>query len=338
MTKVVWLAEDGIVVHRGDVVARLDAGDAMRAVHDAETALVGADAALRLQRISSTADVAKTEVALANANTDLDQHRAFQPTDPALYSRDEIAEAAIDVRVAAAVQAQATLAATVGRTTAQSGVRLAVFDRDKAKLELDRTTTALTAMDITAPVDGVLVLRRDEDGGAVKPGATLWPGETIGEVPDVSVMEAELFVLEVDGDGLAVGQAVDLALASRPDATFHGTVRLVDRLARPRSGAGPVPYVSVVVALADTDPVMKPGARVHGVVAISTRPELAVPRQAVVERGGRTFVYRRSPVGLVPVAVEVGAATAGRVAVTAGLDDGDVIALRAPGDAQGGSR
>jgi HlyD family secretion protein len=334
--KLVWLAEDGIAVHRGDVVARLDATDAMRDVHDAEATLVRADAELRSQRISSGADLAKTEVALVNATTDLDQQRAFQPTDPALYSRDQIEEAAIDVDVAAAREAQAALAARIGHGTARSGVQLAAFDRDKAKLALDRASVALTAMDIRAPADGVLVLLRDDAGAAVKPGTEVWPGETIGEVPDVTAMEAELFVLEVDGDGLAVGQGVDLELASRPDAAFHGTVRLVDRLAKPRSGAGPVPYVSVVVTLAGTDAaVMKPGARVHGVVAISAKPELAVPRQAIVERDGRAFVYRRSVAGLLPVAVEVGAATAGRVAVTHGLADGDIFALRAPGGARG---
>ncbi len=248
-----------------------------------------------------------------------------------MFSRDQIEEAAIDADLAAARQAQAALAARVGRGTAHSGIELAALDRDRAKLALDVATTALANLDVRAPADGVLVLRRDDNGEALKPGTMLSPGETVGELPDVSAMEAELFVLEVDGDGLAVDQTVDLTLAARPDATFHGTVRLVDRLAAPRAGAGPVPYVSVVVALAATDAAMKPGARIHGVVAISDAPELAVPRQAIVDRAGRTFVYRRGPVGLVPVAVELGAATAGRVAVKSGLADGDVIALRAPG-------
>jgi hypothetical protein len=58
----------------------------------------------------------------------------------------------------------------------------------------------------------------------------------------------------------------------------------------------------------------------------------------VIERDGKTVVYRRTrgaAAAFEAVAVELGGATSGRVAIAKGLADGDVIALRDPSHAPG---
>jgi hypothetical protein len=75
---------------------------------------------------------------------------------------------------------------------------------------------------------------------------------------------------------------------------------------------------------------MKPGQRVRGTLVLDRDAVLAVPRQAIFDEGGAAVVYRRDARGLTPVTVGLGAATAGRVEITAGLSDGDVVALRRP--------
>ncbi|HSN28104.1 MAG TPA: hypothetical protein VLT45_17575, partial [Kofleriaceae bacterium] len=64
---------------------------------------------------------------------------------------------------------------------------------------------------------------------------------------------------------------------------------------------------------------------------------VAVPRQAVFDRDGKTVVYRQKADGFEPVPVELGAATSGRVVIKTGLEADDVIALRDPTQAASGS-
>jgi len=196
---------------------------------------------------------------------------------------------------------------------------------------VDHAREALAHLEVHAPADGILVWQRDDHGDLPRFGGQVFPDQQLGEIPALDTMEAELFVLEVDGSGLDEGQPADVIVESHPDARYHGAIRRVDKLAKPRELWVPVQYFSVVIALDHTDrAVMKPGQRVHATLELARQDALVVPRQAVFEKDGKAIVYRRGDHGFAPVAVELGAATPGRVAITAGLVAGDAIALRDP--------
>ena len=86
----------------------------------------------------------------------------------------------------------------------------------------------------------------------VNPGRRMGPGQSVGEIPLLDAMEAEVFVLEVDGSGLAEKQAAEVVIEARPDRGYPGTIRLVDKLAQPRQPGSPVQYFAVVIQLATT--------------------------------------------------------------------------------------
>jgi multidrug efflux pump subunit AcrA (membrane-fusion protein) len=92
-----------------------------------------------------------------------------------------------------------------------------------------------------------------------------------------------------------------------------------------------VQYFAVVIELEKTDhATMKPGQRVHGTVILDQEDALVVPRESVVNKEGKNFVFRQGAKGWDTVEVELGAATSGRVVVKSGLAAGDRIALRDP--------
>jgi multidrug efflux pump subunit AcrA (membrane-fusion protein) len=260
-----------------------------------------------------------------------DQRLRFADNDPLLFSRNKIKEAELDGKLAVATQVVAEHETRSEHVLAGSRIQLATLARDRAEQALGRAKSALTSMEIRAPSDGILVLRRNDRGDVPKLGEQMYSGSTIAEIPLLDDMEAELFVLEVDGSGLELGQPADIVVESRPDLTFHGKIRLVDKLAKPRQQRVPVQYFSVVVALDQTSrDVMKPGQRVHAKLVLDAEHALVVPRQAVFERAGTSLVYRRTDHGYISVTVQLGAATAGLVVVRSGLDEGDVIAQRDP--------
>ena len=315
------------------MIARLDPSAAQKGLVEAQADLAAADANLASERVKSTTSVAEADAAVAIATQELDQQRKFQATDPEIFSRNQIIEADIDVSLSAARRDQAALEARIARGVTRANVDLDEIERKRVTTQRDRASAALASMEIRAPGDGVLVLTR-ERGELMKLGSTIWGGQLLAEIPDVSAMEAELFVLEADGDGLAVGQPADVVIQSRPGEIVRGTIKSIDKVAKPRQAIVPINYYSVVVSFATTDrEAMKPGQRVRAKIVLADQRAVVVPRQAVFERGGHAIVYRRDLVrGFVPTVVALGPATSGRVVIASGLGEGDVRAPRDPAE------
>src|SRR5271165_1863332 len=93
-------------------------------------------------------------------------------------------------------------------------------------------------MHITAPIDGLLVIRgnRDSTGGFIMGGMTLPdyhvgdqvnPGSSIAEVIDSSHLEISAEVGETDRTNLKTGQSVEIKIDALPGETFTGKVRTV---------------------------------------------------------------------------------------------------------------
>ena len=329
--KLAWLAPDGSAVKAGDPIARFDRADAEKQLREAQVDLESADARLSEEHLKSDASDLDHAHTATLARQRAEQARQFQAKDPALFSRNEIIEGELDEKLATARQTQAERARDLDRKMTRSDVELVAIARRRAQVTLEHAQTALANLEVKAPHDGVVVLHRDDRGDLPKLGSRMWGNEALAEIPVPGDMEAELFVLEVDGSGLDVGQVATLTVDSHPDVTFHGTIRLVDKLAKPRQPWVPVQYFAAVVTLDRTDrSVMKPGQRVHATLVLATQEAIVVPRQAVFERNGKSIVYRRDAHGFAEVPVELGAATAGRVIVTSGVGDGDVIAERDP--------
>jgi len=330
--KVAWLAADGINVKAKDVVVRFDPTDPEKQLRDGQADLETANAKLGEESIKSATAVAGRDTAAELAGKELDSTRQFQSKDQEIFSRNQIIESEIDETLAGAKKDHAERAKTIERKLSHSKASIINVEQQKAKLAIAHAKTALESMEIRAPHDGVLVLTRDWRGNMPRVGDQLWPGQGVAEIPLLDAMEVEVFVLEVDGSGLAKGQRAEVRIEARPDTVFTGKIRLVDKLAKPRQPGVPVQYFAVVVELEKTDrEAMKPGQRVHADLILDEESALVVPRQAVFNKDAKNVVYRRAKTGVFEaVPVELGPATSGRVVVKAGLAEGDEIALRDP--------
>ena len=164
----------------------------------------------------------------------------------------------------------------------------------------------------------------------------MWRGQEIAEIPALAELEAEVFVLEADARGLGVGRPAQVLVEAHPEAPHKGEISRVDALAKPRIRDSPVQYFGVILALEATDPeTMKPGQRVSATLLLEEIDDaLVVPRQALHQEGDRTWVYRRNGSGFEARQVETGPGSAGLVVITAGIDEGDRIALVEPAEVE----
>jgi RND family efflux transporter MFP subunit len=339
--KIAWLAPDGVFVKKGEVVAKFDPSDPEKQLRDGQSDLASADAKLASARIKAKTSVASRETDASTAADELEQQKRFAQKDPEIFSRNQIIESEIDQNLAGAKQDHATQAKQIEGRRSSSNAAVIDVERKKAQLAIDHATKTLSSMEVSAPHDGVLVLQRNWNGALPKLGDSLFPGQGLAEIPILDAMEAEVYVLEVDGSGLVEKQPADVVVEARPDQTFHGKIRVVDKLAQPRDQGSPVNYFGVTIALDATDTkIMKPGQRVRTTLVLDQEDAIVVPRQAVFEKDGKPIVYKQGDTGFTATSVELGVASAGRVVIKKGLTEGDRIALRDPTrtlDSLGGS-
>ncbi len=331
--RVAWMAPDGGVVHAGEVVVRFDPTEIEKTLADAEGDLASARLKADKQKASDNADIAKLEQDAAVARNEVENARRFQKKDPTVFSRNEIIQSEMDESLAAEKEIHAREVGRTRQDLARADRGLAAVDIRQAEMKIRQARTNLGALVMAAPHDGVLVYKRDYRGELPHVGDQVWSGSTLAEIPDLAVMQAEVYVLEADAGGLAAGRPATLTVESEPGIERAARIARVDSLAKPRLKGSPVQFFAVTLDLAHTDPrTMKPGQRVAVQLRLAERRgALVVPRQAVFQRHGRNVVYRRQAGGaFAEVPVELGPADLGTTVVTAGLTAGDLVALRDP--------
>lgn len=330
--KIAWMEKDGAPVSKGDVVVMFDPTEFEDALVSGNVQRDTVDNRLYGARTSSDATRENLHRDSAQAQLEWESAQNFQLTDEDIFSRRELIESMIDGDLALDKKEYAEDLLIVRQRLSQADRELLEIERRKATLELDKAEKGLSALEIRAPHDGVVVFQRDWRGELPTVGATVWGGRPVAEIPNLDKMEAEVFVLEADAGGIAVGQQATVTLDSAPGRVFEGTVKRVDALARPRIRGVPVQYFGVILELDRTDPgVMKPGARVNATITLERADAaIAIPRQALFERDGVSIVYVDRERAFEPVEVELGAMSLGRVVVKSGLKAGDRIAMTDP--------
>lgn len=177
-------------------------------------------------------------------------------------------------------------------------------------------------LSLPAPVTGVVTVRQ------VVVGQPVSADQSLAEIADLQEVWFLAHVYEKDLGRLHEGAEAEVQLNAYPDEVFGGKVSFVGAQVEPVSRT-----ITARIQLANADGRLRLGlfgtARIV-VTADAVRPELpAVPRSALSEIDGKPVVFVRVAEGeFEPRHVLVGASASGRVAVTAGLREGEIIAVR----------
>lgn len=331
--RVAWIAENGAVLHKGDLVLKLDPTQMQRNLADgqsdlriAEAKIAGASARTENGRASLLLDASQAE-------RELEQRARFFARDKAIYSRHELIEGEIDRDLARARAENARQRSQIIARQGKTEIELLQIEKSKAELQIRQAEKGLAALQVVAPHDGMLVLERNWRGEVVRAGSDVWPGQKLAEIPEPSQMQAQCYVLEADAAGLATGCKGTLLVESQPHRRFPASVERVDALAKKRQEQVPVQYFEVMLLPDETDPeVMKPGQRVRAEIVLEQVEEaLMVPRQAIVEKAGKPQAWRKQAGGgFVLVPVKLGSQSLAHAVVLSGLEEGDEVALADP--------
>lgn len=291
--------DEGDRVRRGDRIAVLDNDNLVATVEQARARLLEADATL--------ADARRQESRLA------------QLLAGRVVAQEEYDAAAtyLDVSEAGVAVAQANLAAA----EAQLGYSV-----------------------ITAPIDGVVIERMVEVGEMVAPGGFTTQQSTgaIVRLADPESLEVEADINEAYISRIEIGQPAIIRVDAVPGVEYRGRLRqIVPTADRQRA------VVEVKVTIDDRDERILPDMSCNVTFleteptaggASAAEPKILVPRQAVVEVDGSSFVFVVEGDRLRRTAVELGAEQGERVEIASGLGGGEVVVREATNDLEDGRR
>ncbi len=337
--RIAWLARDGSAVEEGEVVIRFDPTDMQHELFDGEAERDKALSRVDQRNIEQGTTLDNLERDEQLADLQLEHSREFQSTNADIYSRSEIIESQIDEKLATQRKENASQARGISAEQGQVELDLLELQKRQAQLTIEKAESGLRELEVRAPHDGIFVLRRDW-GEAAQVGSVTWPGQSIAEIPQLDVMKAQVYVLEADAGGVAVGIAAAVVLEAHPGEVVEAEVGLVAAVAKRRNRWSPVQYFDVDLTLAMTDPSkMKPGQRVRATLLVQDLEDvIAVPREAIFrDDEANPYVFRRTGREYDRVAVTLGPIALGRVVVASGLEPGDVVALQDPTRSQAGA-
>ncbi len=284
-------------VERGQVVARLDDGEARQDLLQAEA-----------QR--TVAQAQRTE---ARSNQEIAQRAEVRLET--LHRQGVASDTQLDTARAQRLAADATLAvAEAGVTRAQAGVRTA-----KIRLNQTEARAVWTLNEHETEGPRVVAERFVSAGDSVSANAPLF------SVVDLDPITAVIFVTERDYGRIRPGQPITLDVDAWPGREFTGRVARVSPVFDTASR-----QARVEVAVPNPDAALKPGmfARV-GVVLDRIDDALTVPADALTRRDGRptVFVLNGDGSSVRQHAVEPGLTARGRVQLLGENLRGRVVTL-----------
>jgi multidrug efflux pump subunit AcrA (membrane-fusion protein) len=327
--KIAHMAPEGENVSKGSPVLTFDTSDLEQKLlqqqaeaDESRKQIEKAEKDLIMQRRHDELRLAEAQARERKASLKVDRPGEYS-------SAQELAQARLDLELAEKEIAYLERRLAASRRSAEAALAALQSQRTRAEQRVQEIRGAIEQMTRTAPRDGTVIYATNWRDEKKKIGDACWRGESVIEVPDLSMMEAEGQVDEADAGKLEEGQKVSLRLDAHPDVRFEGRVESIWRTVRRKSWRSRQKIVRLDIELDETDTLrMRPGMRFRGEVETEFVDDaLLIPIDAVSIGADGPVVQRQSLFGFETVPVELGRRNQERVEVLDGLREGDRVSV-----------
>jgi HlyD family secretion protein len=312
------LVRDGTKVRKGQLLVQLDDADARsqlaRALAQLKQAQTGSGD-VQVFNAASQADLTKATVERDQAQRSL---KALQR----LKERGAASQAEIDAAQERLNTANAGLIALQRKTSPQ-----AIEARDastqaaiaNAQAAVSAARQLIADCNLEAPFDGTVYFL------SAKQGAYVNAGDALVSVADMSKMRIRAFVDEPEIGHLRLGEPATITWDALPGRTWQGEVATVPTtvVARGNRNVG-----ELLTTVENSDRALLPNTNVGVTITTSNRDgALVLPREAVHEENGGSFIYVVKDRRLERRPVKLGVSNLTHVEILNGLHEGEVVAV-----------
>jgi HlyD family secretion protein len=333
--QIVWLAPSGSDIKVGQPVLRFDKSKLQQELLEKRAALRQAQATLDQGEAQAHMRVEQDKVDLSAAQYQMERAK-LEASKQAIVSVSDGKKSSIDLSVAqekVTLQNSSTdLHKESDKAKNASSRRL----RDEAKAEVARVERRLTLMELTSPLNGVMVYLSNTSNGWMnaqpyKAGDHVSSGAPIAEIPDLTTLEMESKVDETDRGRIAEGDSALVHVDAFPEKVFNGKLVSISPLTE--QSFEEWPPVATFRAFARIDPPdtrLRPAMNAAADIIQNKLPNaISVPAKAVFTSHGQPVVYVKTGGTFIKTQVRVRARNTDEVAVE-GVRAGSMVALIDP--------
>ena len=331
-TKIASIVPEGSLVKEGDVIAELDKAPAATKLADVTLNLQKAQADFTTAQLDSTLNLAQSREDVRTAEYFLEEKKLAK--EQAKYEAPTIKrQAEIDYEKAQRAWEQSKRNLSTKTKQAIAKMSSVGADLGRQQNNLKNIQDVLGGFTIKAPAPGMVIYVREWNGKKKGVGSqwNAWEN-TVATLPDLTQMESQTYINEVDVRKIAVGQKVSISLDADPSKKLAGTVTHIANVGEQKPNQDSKVFeVKIEVAKADTT--LRPGMTTANEIETASIPNvLSIPLEAVVTEGGYQYAYKKDGSRVVKQMIETGAMNDNEIIVKRGLSKDALVLLTPPAD------
>lgn len=290
--QLIYMIPEGTQVQPGDIVAMLDTTSAVQRLETALDQLETAEASYEQLLSDHVNNIKDLENAVRSADLSY-QQAELRLENLQFNSRLSQQQGELDLENAriSLNEANRKLEAqkVINEMDRRSSYRSLVRQRD----EVEGIRAEMEALVIHAPTSGMVIHTEEGrwmDRTKVREGDSVRRHQEIMEIPDLSLLQVEIRINELDAELIRIGQPVRIRMEAYPRLELPGHVTDISTLAQEFSSNVRV-FPAVITLDTPTDPRAKPGMTASADIVVDTQQDvLQAPLSAIGVMNGRMYV------------------------------------------------
>jgi len=324
-----WLSEENVLVKKNQVVARFDSKKYKFQSQQEQFNIDKSNISYQTKEnilLNEKGEIISNKTLITEELSIAD---SYSSDDLQVYSRNEIIDSMKNKQYLEAKRDYTSWRGESHDEKSQSELELLSLQQGQFTAKLDMYASALNKLEIKAPHDGLFVLKKNWRGEKARIGDTTWPGRKIASLPDLSELQAKVFVLESEAAGIKVEQRVELRLDAYPDQIIEGKVKQLDTIAKPIDNGSPVKYFEVIVSInEDKLDYWRPGSQLQATIFVAElEGVISIPTQSIISESGKYFVMVEDGSDWEKREIKIGKRSSAKTEILSGLTSDDMIAL-----------
>ena len=227
------LVANGAHVHKGDLIAEIDAQPVKDHIDDVADTARQAEADIAKRKAEQAIEWEQLQQTLRVAKADAEKAKLDAQTTVLLTQIErELLQLAVEETAARYKKLQEDV--SYHRTANAAELRILEITARRHQLHHDRHAADLKKFTIYAPNDGLAVMQsiwRGGEMGQVQEGDQVWPGQLYMRIVDTRYMQVEARANQAESNLIRVGQSADVTLDAFPGVHFPGKIYSIGALA-----------------------------------------------------------------------------------------------------------
>jgi HlyD family secretion protein len=296
--KLMRMVPEGTVVTEGDFLLEFDTSDIATRMRDETANFQRVQEERQKKRSDFEIQLKNLKLSLEQAKSDLEKLEVKLSSQVDLISGIEIEKLRIQRDAAKKNVEFLEKKVTYKTESGQLDLQISRSNERYYRNRMDDLQDAMDSYTVRAPVDGVVIYKRDWNNEAREVGSNIFVMDAVLEIPDLSTLRARIQIDEIDAGKVKVGQEANIIVKSVQGRTFNGSVVSIGTILKQANYDRPQKvndaYVEIHEAVAK---VLRPGMNLNAQIRVGEYSQVVViPLSSIQPRDGRSFVQVWQPV------------------------------------------